>query len=318
MSKKKQLQGNDGLDDPFRSLAQGLSQTKEDQVWIEEPIGIVEFVESRQFLNQKWNGRIGCRPKILDYLVQTVDPKIREAIWLLGKGSGKDYGASILHLYGIYRTLCMSNPQAYYGLGPSPIYFVNTARNDNQAKRVFFIQFLLMLQHCIWFEGKYRDPGVSVVEFKNNVYALSANSQAFGWLGFNTIQWVGDELAFFLEKDTDDESDSRAKECWEAAFGSCKTRFPNDYKMVGITTPNYDDDFVMTKFFELKARDDGVALQAATWEVNPNIKKSDFKHEFIRDPRRAMRDFGAVPTSGIDSLWHDPYIFEDLVCVICR
>jgi len=319
MSKKRKLV-DESLNDPLRTLAQGLFSERSEQTWVDdtEPVDIVEFVEGRLFLNQKWNGRTGCRPKILEYLVETLDPDIREAIWLLGKGSGKDFGASILHLYGIYRCLKMVNPQSYFGLVPSPIYFVNTARNETQAKRVFFTQFLALLKECPWFDGKYREPGVQSVEFQKNIYALSTNSQAFGWLGYNTIQWVGDELAFFLEKDFDDESESRAKICWEAAFGSCKTRFPKDYKMIGITTPRYDDDFVMRKYYELQNRSDGLVKRAATWEVNPNLKKEDFKFEFIRDYRRTMRDFGAEPSGIIESFWPEPDFVENSVCEECR
>lgn len=305
---------------PLLEVAQGLYGQNDDEkdVWEEEPVSIEEFVESKTYLNQKWNGRTGCRPKILEILHQALDPAIREIILLLGKGSGKDYASSIMHLYGIYRCLCMYNPQAYFGLAPSPIYFVNTARNDTQAKKVFFTQFRLLLTDCPWFKGKYNEPGLQSVSFIKNIEAISVNSQAFGWLGYNTIQWVGDELAFFLESDDDDESESRAQMCWEAAYGSCKTRFNNDYKMIGITTPRYDDDFVMRKFEELKIRDDGYSAQAATWDVNPNLTKEDFKIDFDRDPRRTMRDFGAVPQGVIESFWPEPDTLEHLVCAACK
>jgi hypothetical protein len=319
MGRRTKFREDPNLKNPFLALAQGISSSREEQVWEEKPVEIVEFVESRKFLNQKWNGRLGCRPKILEILVEVVKPNIREVVLLLGKGSGKDFCASILHLYGIYRCLCMVNPQSYHGLAPSPIYFVNTARNETQAKKVFFTQFVSLLQDCPWFRGKHSEPSGGCVSFIKNIEALSANSQAFGWLGFNTIQWVGDELAFFLETDENEESKSRAEECWESAYGSCQTRFPKDYKMVGITTPRYDDDFVMRKFFELKGRtNDGFTAKAATWEVNPNITKEDFKMAFMRDFRRTMRDFGAEPMGIIESFWPDPDFLEQVVCAECK
>lgn len=307
------------LSDPFLFLAQGIGgESNTDEVWEEEPVSAVEFVESKQFLNQKWNGRKGCRPKILDILVHMTDPNIREIMLLLGKGSGKDYISAINHLYGIYKCLCMFNPQSYFGLSPSPIYFVNTARNDTQAKKVFFALFRMLLAECPWFKGKYSEPGLQSVSFIKNIQAISVNSQAYGWLGYNTIQWVGDELAFFLESDNDDESESRAEECWQAAYGSCKTRFPKHYKMIGITTPRYDDDFVMNKFQELKTRKDGYSAQGATWEMNPNMTKADFDPDFKRDYRRTMRDFGAQPQGVLESFWPEPKILEELVSPICK
>lgn len=314
---KKSKQDN-SLSNPFAQIAQGLLQAESGKVWEEEPADIVEFVESKKFLNQKWNGRTGCRPLLLDILVETMKSNVREAIWLLGKGSGKDFGASILHLYGIYYSLCLVNPQSYYGLGPSPIYFVNTARNDTQAKKVFFTQFKILLSECPWFTGKYNEPALGFVSFNKNIEAISVNSQAYGWLGFNTIQWVGDELAFFLANDNDDESESRADECWNAAFGSCKTRFPNHYKMIGITTPRDDDDFVMKKYEELSKRDDGYVKQAATWDINPLIKKEDFKYALAKDYRKTMRDFGAIPSGVIDSFWPEPEAISQRVAPLCK
>ena len=236
--------------------------------------------------------------------------------------SGKDYGSAILHLYGIYKGLCYENPQEHYGLAPgSPIYFVNTARNDTQAKKVFFMQFKGMLTNCLWFDGKYDEPSSNEVRFNKGLVALSVNSQAFGWLGFNTIQWVGDELAFFLENDNDEGSNSRAEECWQAAFGSCQTRFPKYYKMIGITTPRFDDDFVMRKCRELQGRSDGYFIQKPTWDIHPDLTKETFKNEFIRDPRRTMRDFGAQPMGLLEGFFAEPDFLENNVkqeCKICE
>jgi hypothetical protein len=312
------------VENPFKFLSDGLSDGDGD-VWEEEPVSIQEFIEGKEFLNQKWTidprtgkGR-GCRPKIMKIAKKLAEPHIREAILLLGKGSGKDYISTIFHLYGIYLCLCMTSPQKYYGLSPgSAIYFVNTARNDQQAKNVFFKEFKGMLENCPWFEGKFDEPGAQAVNFIKNIAALSANSQAFGWLGYNTIQWVGDELAFFLEKDADEESEARSEECWEAAYGSCQTRFPWHYKMIGITTPRYDNDCVMKKVAELSERDDCFVAQAATWEMNPNLTIDDFKHALARNYRRTMRDFGAQPMGVIESFWPDPDFVENNVCETCR
>lgn len=305
---------------PFQEIASGMARnTEEGFYWEEEPVDIVTFVEDKRFLNQKWDGRRGCRPKIKEVIKNVIKSHVRESILLLGKGAGKDYLSSIIHLYGIYKSLCMSDPQAYYKLSPgSPIYFVNTARNDTQAKKVFFTQFKGLLENCLWFRGKYQQPTSAEVRFDKGITALSANSQAYGWLGYNTIQWVGDELAFFLENDQREDSESRAEECWEAAFGSCKTRFPKNYKMIGITTPRYDDDFVMNKFVELSSRPDGYVAKGATWDMNPNLTKEDFRHRLTMDYRRTMRDFGAEPMGMIDGFWNDPDFIEDNVCEECR
>ena len=288
-------------------------------VYEEEPVDIEEFINGSKYLDQEYNGRTGCRPFILDVAKNVVEDNVREAILLLGKGSGKDYVSAILHLYGIYKALCMYDPQNYYGIGHgSSIYFINIARNETQGKNVFFKEFIGMLENCPWFENKYRDPSAQKVEFDKKITALSGNSQAFGWLGYNTIQWVGDELAFFLSNDRNEASASNAKECWQAGYGSCISRFPNDYKMVGITTPRHDDDFVMRKFAELERRKDGYAVQAATWDVNPNLTKDDFKYSLKSDYRRTMRDFGAQPVGSLESFWGERFFVRDNVKETCR
>lgn len=304
--------------DPFRHIASAMSRTEETSVWEEEPVDVETFITDKHFLNQRWNGKTGCRPKILEIIKNVARDEVREAMLLLGKGSGKDYACAILHLYGIYRALCLYDPQTYYGLSPgSPIYFTNVARNENQARHVFFAQFQGLLDLCPWFRGKHSGPSATKVTFNKGIVALSGNSQAFGWLGFNTLQWVGDELAFFLENDENEDSNSKAEECWEAAYGSCQTRFKNHYKMIGITTPRYDDDFVMKKFYELSERNGGYAVQAATWDVNPNLTKEDFKHALARNYRRTMRDFGAMPMGVIESFWGEADFVEMNVCQTC-
>ena len=105
------------IEDPWEFLSRGITIDDTD-LWEEEPVDIQEFIEGKNFLNQKWDGKRGCRPKIMEIAKQLQRDDIREAILLLGKGSGKDFIATIFHLYGIYKALCMTSPQKYYGLPP--------------------------------------------------------------------------------------------------------------------------------------------------------------------------------------------------------
>lgn len=322
---KKKLSTNKAMENPFTFMAEGLNCSDRDDVWEETPVGVQEFIESPQFCNQKFDGRRGCRPKIMEIAIRLTDEKVRESILLLGKGSGKDYISSLILLYQVYKCLCMRSPQAYHFMAPgSSLYFVNVARNENQAKNVFFAEFIGHLENCRWFDGRYDDPGTQKVSFAKNLHVLSGNSQAFGWLGYNTIFWVGDELAFFLTKDGADEDDgnSKAEECWLAAYGSCQTRFPDHYKMIGITTPRFDDDFVMKKFHQLTERmnTDGTAftMQAPTWDIHPRLTIEDFQSDLETDYRRTMRDFGAIPMGVIDTFWGDPEYLQNNVCAECK
>jgi len=298
--------------DPYSLLADELMDKNDDApIWISQPVDIVEFVESPTYMNLKFNGRRGCRPKILEILIELAKDEIREAMILLGKGSGKDFLSSIFHLYGIHKCLCLYSPQVYLGISShSPIYFVNVARNERQALRVFFAEMKGMLENSPWFAGIYH-PLTSVIEFPKNITALSGNSHSSGWLGFNTLQWVGDELAYFLIEDSDEESASTAEASWDAAYGSCKTRFEDSYKMVGITTPKDEDDFVIKKAEELKKREDGFTIQLPSWDIIPGQTIESYAQALASDYRKAMRDFGAQPTADVESFW--PIGKEDLV-----
>lgn len=312
--------------DPFRYIASSIVDYDNDDVWEHKPVDFQEYTESKRFCNLKWNGRTGCRPKIMEIGWNVVNDNVREALLLLGKGSGKDFLAALLHSYGIYRCLCMYNPQAFYGLSPgSNIYFINIARNEYQAKNVFFTEFTqTMILKNAWMHGRHSPITSQRVNFEKGIVALSANSQGYSWLGYHTLQAVFDEMAFYIEsKEKTEENTSRTKECWEAAFGSCITRFPKHYKMIGITTPNQDDDFTMKKFYELKGRmmkksPDAYVAQAASWDINPNTPIELFEERLKRDRRRTMRDYGAVPMGVIESFWSDPNYMTDHVCDVCK
>lgn len=93
--------------------------------------------------------------------------------------------------------------------------------------------------------------------------------------------------------------------------------------MIGITTPNQDDDFTMKKFYELKGRmlkekPDSYVHQAASWDINPNTPIEVFEERLKRDRRRTMRDYGAVPMGVMESFWADPNYLGENVCDTCK
>ena len=84
LRKKKE----DVPNDPFLDMAKALSGDDDNTGWDEEPVDIEEFINSEKFMNLKFNpetGR-GCRPKIMEIAKELVNPNVREAILLLGKG----------------------------------------------------------------------------------------------------------------------------------------------------------------------------------------------------------------------------------------
>ena len=111
----------DIFDDAFDSLYDDSTDEEREanDIWIDgPPVDIITFINDSQFLNLK--GRI--YPIIQRSLIEIEDPEIREAIMLLGKGSGKTTSLQIYMLYGVYVLLKLKDPAKYFGLLPnSPI-----------------------------------------------------------------------------------------------------------------------------------------------------------------------------------------------------
>jgi len=84
---KKKTADNFILENPLLTIAQGISSSRSEEVFEENPVDIQEFIESRKFLNQKWNGRTGCRPIIMQILIEITKNNIREVTGYLTANS---------------------------------------------------------------------------------------------------------------------------------------------------------------------------------------------------------------------------------------
>ena len=54
--------------DPYPLLADELAVQSDDIMCVTQPVDIVEFVESPEYMDQKWHGGRGCRSKIMEIL----------------------------------------------------------------------------------------------------------------------------------------------------------------------------------------------------------------------------------------------------------
>ena len=148
----------------------------------------------------------------------------------------------------VYKNLSYLSPQAHFRIPLSvPIYFINLAINSEQAKNVVFAEFKSRIMNCGPKLKKIIGPfteSSSRYVFPDNIIAQSGHSRSTAWHGYNTIQGILDEGAWFI----DNQQRSIAEECYDALKGSCKTRFKNNYKLIVITSPRFVEDFVMKKF----------------------------------------------------------------------
>jgi phage terminase large subunit-like protein len=266
-----------------------------------------------------------------------------EIILQLGKGSGKDFTSTVACAYIVYKLLCLKDPAKYFGK-PSgdAIDLINVAINAQQAKNVFFKGFKTKIEKSPWFAGKYNAKADSV-EFDKSITVYSGHSERESHEGLNLLLAVLDEISGFAsEVGTGNEQGKTAENIYKAFRGSVDSRFPDLGKVVLLSFPRYQGDFISKRYedviaeketlekkhvfimneelphddpsnqFEISWEEDNIisykvpkvlAFKKPTWEVNPTRKIDDFKLAFYTDLGDAMMRFACMPTFASDAFF---------------
>jgi hypothetical protein len=266
-----------------------------------------------------------------------------EIILQLGKGSGKDFTSTVACAYIVYKLLCLKDPARYFGK-PSgdAIDLINVAINAQQAKNVFFKGFKTKIEKSPWFAGKYNAKADSI-EFDKSITVYSGHSERESHEGLNLLLAVLDEISGFAsEVGTGNEQGKTAENIYKAFRGSVDSRFPDLGKVVLLSFPRYQGDFISKRYddvvmeketiekkhtfimnedlphedpgnqFEIIWEEDHIvsykvprilAIKRPTWEVNPTRKIDDFKLAFYTDLGDAMMRFACVPTFASDAFF---------------
>ena len=265
-----------------------------------------------------------------------------EIILQLGKGSGKDFVSTVACAYVVYKLLCLKDPARYYGK-PSgdAIDIINVAINAEQAKNVFFKGFKTKIEKSPWFAGRY-DPKVNSIGFDKSITVYSGHSERESHEGLNLFMAVLDEISgFATEVGTGNDQGKTADNIYKAFRGTVDSRFPDLGKVVLLSFPRYNGDFISKRYedvimekdvierrhkfiineelpegpdneFEIVWEEDHIksykyprmfALKRPTWEVNPTRKIDDFKIAFLTDLGDAMMRFLCTPTYSSDAFF---------------
>jgi hypothetical protein len=276
-----------------------------------------------------------------------------EIILQLGKGSGKDFVSTVACAYIVYKLLCLKDPARYYGK-PSgdAIDIINVAINAQQAKNVFFKGFKSKIERSPWFAGKYNAKADSI-EFDKSITVYSGHSERESHEGLNLLLAVLDEISGFAsEVGTGNEQGKTAENIYKAFRGSVDSRFPDLGKVVLLSFPRYQGDFISKRYedviaeketiekkhlfimnedlphddpnnqFEILWDEDTIlsykvpkvlALKKTTWDVNPTRKIDDFKLAFYTDLGDAMMRFACTPTFASDAFFKDKAKLEKVM-----
>ena len=325
----------------------------------ETPVKVREFVESPDYLGQpplsdiqydivEAMSQIYKKEDLQRILGDAEGTKYynkytkNEVILQLGKGSGKDFTSTVACAYIVYKLLCLKDPARYYGK-PSgdAIDIINVAINAQQAKNVFFKGFKTKIEKSPWFAGKY-NAKVDNIEFDKAITVYSGHSERESHEGLNIMLAVLDEISgFSTEVGTGNDQGKTADNIYKAFRGTVDSRFPDLGKVVLLSFPRYQGDFITKQYDEVVAEKDVVtrthkfiinpdlgdipdntleisweedhiksykipgvfALKRPTWEVNPTRSIEDFKIAFHKDLGDAMMRFACVPTYSSDAFF---------------
>ena len=331
----------------------------EDNHFEETPVDVKTFVESNQYLGQpplssiqydivEAMSQIYKKTELQSLMGSTEGLNYynkytkNEIILQLGKGSGKDFVSTVACAYVVYKLLCLKEPARYYGK-PSgdAIDIINVAINAEQAKNVFFKGFKNKIEKSPWFAGKY-EAKVNSITFDKSITVYSGHSERESHEGLNLFMAVLDEISgFATEVGTGNDQGKTADNIYKAFRGTVDSRFPDLGKVVLLSFPRYNGDFISKRYeevimekdvierrykfvineelpegpdneFEIVWEEDHIksykyprmfALKRPTWEVNPTRKIDDFKIAFLTDPGDAMMRFLCIPTFSSDAFF---------------
>lgn len=232
--------------------------------YIQEPVDIVEFVESPQYMNQG----AYIRPVILENLYNLFDKEDQFYEVVLGGaiGIGKNYFADMAVSYILYKMSCLLSPQAHYGLAPgSEIVFVHQSKTLQLARKVVFNQFAGRLRASGYFPKHFSFSSTyrAQMNFPNNISVIPISSSDTAALGMNIFTAVLDELNFMTRIKRaratvfDGEGDyDQAMKLYSEIYGRVESRYMSLGRVPGkiflISSANYEGDFISRKEDEQK------------------------------------------------------------------
>lgn len=148
-------------------------------------------------------------------LTFTKDKGRRILVLLAGKGSGKGFLSTFIHLYFIYLYQVLRDPLKYFGLSPYDyVDMVNVGTSEIQAKLNYFDRLKNRIKDCKFFKENYKivedkrvisEPrGTSrgiisissnIILFPKHLRCINAHTRSEGWEGGTVLFFVMDEAS---------------------------------------------------------------------------------------------------------------------------
>ncbi len=234
----------------------------------------------------------------------------RELIIIAGRRGSKSVLASLIAVYEIYKLLCFSNPQSYYGLIPgTPISVLHCAAETKQARIVqdyikghikssdFFDKYL---EHLSESEIRFKTEfDLQVGNSKGSIRIESLTSNSSSMPGRTAIMVILDEVARMM----DTKGRLSGDQIYQALIPSILT-FKEKGKIVSISSPLTKSGILYDLYLQSQEVDSMLCFQFSSWELNQELSKEDLKDEFEKNANWAKMeyggDFGEVLDSAFD------------------
>ncbi len=258
-----------------------------------------------------------------------------ELAGLAGQRSGKSQTVGMLTAYHMHAFLKSPSPQKMYGLLPSTdLHGQFTALTWQKAKDLLWDPIVGYLKTAPFYNSLHeildhygQKYGEEIYTVKDT-YARYRHRSLFSYpvgpdknkiRGTTAFQGGIDEIGLFSVEENSQKIKMNGEEVYKSLRNSFQTLRPAYYKllkkgynsllppfMACISSPLSKKDMIV-KLYERSETSKYISgWHYATWEMNPNITRKDLEQDFIDDPIKALRDFGAVPPNSAL-----PYI-EDL------
>jgi hypothetical protein len=267
----------------------------------------------------------------------------KEIIMMLGKGAGKDFTSTIGCAYLVHKLLCLRDPARYFGKpAGDAIDIINIAINAQQANNVFFKGFINKIENSPWFAGRFQKK-MGQVAFGKGITVHSGHSERESWEGYNVILVILDEIAgFAVDSSSGNENAKTAEAVYKMYAASVTSRFPDVGKIVELSFPRYQGDFITTRYekvvanketvlkthtfklnedlpdgieeneFEIEWEEDTIleytvphvfALKRPSWVINQARNISEYMSAFIDDPADSLGRFACMPPKALDAFF---------------
>lgn len=292
------------MTDPFDKELVELQWLKDNPDFQQRPASIDEFLGDG-YLNIAAGIRSGVRAALIDIFGEASNghsiARVQRSLFTGAIGIGKTTLASIALPYMCHWVLCLSDPQAFFGLLPGTrIAFMLMSTSEDQAKEVLFGDIFARIKYSTWFRDYPYDPKLkNKVHFPKDIWILPGDSADTTFEGYNILGGIIDEIDSHRITPKKDYADSG----YNTINARISSRFGDQGLLILIGQMKKSIGFAATKLARFQEDPQATVAQMSIWESfgwdkyekNPDGSRKSFWY----NPRRKVIVPDAVVKSGL-------------------